>query len=469
MSHTNPSARLFLMPALAAGLLLPVGERRMAGADPLAGAITLRRGPHLLLDDFLIETSDQVTRRVNSPQRDLPGPVITAREDGNFQPYVTVIRDPQTGRFRVWYDVPEDAGRSHLATMASTDGIHWERPHLVLPDPAPIQFGASVLDEGPASPDPQRRYKFGWWMDGGLQVAGSPDGLAWKPLAPGVVLRHDHDINSLFRDPIRNRYLAMVSSYGTGPDWRGKRRFTMQSVSDDLVHWASPWPVITPEDGKDEGEMQFYCMAGLLARGDLLIGTLKVLRDDLPADAGGPAAGIGYTVLAWSRDGRTWTRDRTPYFDRNPERGSWDHAMAWMDCQLPVGDQVYCYYGGYARGHKVERFTERQIGLVHMRRDRYVARAAGATPGRIRTPLLNLEGERLALNLDARAGELRAQLLDDAGRPISGFAFADAPPISSDALAAPVRWKRPLRDLKGKPVRLELSLRNAALFALELQ
>ena len=24
--------------------------------------------------------------------------------------------------------------------------------------------------------------------------------------------------------------------------------------------------------------------------------------------------------------------------------------MAWADCQLAVGDEVYVYYGGYARG-----------------------------------------------------------------------------------------------------------------------
>lgn len=37
--------------------------------------------------------------------------------------------------------------------------------------------------------------------------------------------------------------------------------------------------------------------------------------------------------------------------------------MTWADCQLVVGDEMFIYYGGYARGHKVERFTERQIGL----------------------------------------------------------------------------------------------------------
>src|SRR5262249_53964285 len=190
----------------------------------------------------------------------------------------------------------------------------------------------------------------------------------WKPLKPGVILKHNHDINCIFRDPVRNRYVALVSSYTTGKKWKGQRRITLQSVSDDLIHWKNPWAIITPNDAKDPGETQFYCMGGVIARGRTLIGMLKVLRDDLPADPGGPKAGIGYTVLAWSHDGENWQRDRTPYLDRNPGKGTWDHAMTWADCQLPVGDEVYIYYGGYARGHKIERFTERQIGFVRIRR-----------------------------------------------------------------------------------------------------
>src|SRR5262249_31694315 len=113
--------------------------------------IRLGRGPHLFLDERLIETSANVARRVNRPTRALATPVMTAGEDGNFQPYVTVIRDGATGRFRAWYNTPVDASRSHLATMSSADGIQWERPHRVLEDPAPIQFGASVIDEGPGA------------------------------------------------------------------------------------------------------------------------------------------------------------------------------------------------------------------------------------------------------------------------------------------------------------------------------
>ena len=434
-------------------------------AAGLAQPIALGPGPHLFIDDTLIDSQEGLERRIVRPARQ-PWPVVTGGpQDRNFQPYVTVIRDARSGRFRIWYDVPENEQGSHLATMESEDGIRWIRPHRVLADPTPIQFGASIIDEGAESADPSNRFKLGYYHGRGLCVAASPDGLSWKPLAAKAVLEHDHDINSIFRDPIRKRYIAMVSTYGTGEKWSGRRRFTLTSTSEDLIHWRKPWAAIRPDE-KDEGETQFYCMAGIIARGDLLIGTLKVLRDDLPADAGGPARGIGTTALAWSRDGEHWERSREPFFDRNPEPGSWDHAMAWMDCQLLVGDETFIYYGGYARGHKVERFTERQIGLARMPRDRYVARAtAGDRPGRLRAPPLTLGARSMTVNARVE-GDLRARILDLEGKPLPGF--EDSDPIRGDSVAHAVRWKGDLAGLKDRPVRLEFSLRNGALFGFDL-
>jgi hypothetical protein len=241
----------------------------------------------------------------------------------------------------------------------------------------------------------------------------------------------------------------------------------MQSTSTDLIHWTEPRYIITPDE-KDEGETQFYCMGGVIARGDLLVGMVRVLRDDLPADPGGPVAGIGYTTLVWSRDGVHWERDRTPFLDRG-EPGTWDHAMSWIDCQLPVGEEVFLYYGGYARGHKVERFTERQIGLARMRRDRYVARESGDAAGVLRTRVVTLDAKMMTLNADARRGEIRVRITDPAGKPLAGYTFADCAPITGDSLAAPVKWRHPISRLRGRLVRIEFRLRQACLFALNLK
>ncbi|MBN1344567.1 MAG: hypothetical protein JXQ73_17890 [Phycisphaerae bacterium] len=437
--------------------------------------IHLRPGPHLFIDDYLIESSQNVERKVASPNRDLPGPVVTGKKgkgDDCFQPYLEVIRDAKTKRFRIWYGAAQNASQSHIAYMESDDGINWIRPHRILKDPSPIQFGVSVIDEGPGFPDKPKRFKFGYYAierPGGLRIAVSPDGLDWSPLVPRVVLPHDHDITNIYRDPIRDCYMAIGSTYITGPTWSGQRRVTLASHSQDLVQWARPWLIITPIDKVEPGETQFYAICGFLARGDLLIGMVKVLHDDFSADEGGPKAGVGWTSLAWTRDGEHWTRDPEVYFNRHPDKNQWDHAMAWIDCQLPVDDQVYLYYGGYKQGHKINRFEERQIGLLRIQRDRYVARHAGDTPGLLKTPPVILEGSEIALNLDAAQGEVRVQIESADGKPIEGLSFSDCQPIKTNTLEAPVRWQGKLDTIQGKPIRLVFSLRGASLYGISIR
>ncbi|HNR31377.1 MAG TPA: hypothetical protein PKI11_10855, partial [Candidatus Hydrogenedentes bacterium] len=353
----------------------PLTNAKACLYDPAAFAdqaapIPVGPGPHLFIDNFYIASADRLTREVQCPTRDatIPNPIVTGKNDGCFQPYMTILRRDD-GRFRMWYGRrTEDANtsRSLVGYTESEDGVHWDRPARTLDMPGPIQFGVSVIDRGAACENPAERYVFGWYMDGGLKIAVSPDGLAWSYLAPDPVVRHNHDITSIFHDPVRARFVATISVYRPGW-WSGNRRVTMQSSSRDLKIWGAAHYVLLPDPDRDEGETQFYAMDGYLARGGLIIGMAKILRDDLKADdpPDPPEAyGVGYTALAWTRDGESWTRDTAPFFAPDPAPGAWDHAHAWIDDQVIVGDKVHLYYGGYARGHKVNRFEERQIGLV---------------------------------------------------------------------------------------------------------
>jgi hypothetical protein len=142
--------------------------------------------------------------------------------------------------------------------------------------------------------------------------------------------------------------------------------------------------------------------------------------------------------------------------------------MSWVGGALPVGEEVYFYYGGYARGHKVAAGTERQVGLARMKRDRYVALAPEREEGVLRTRPFFAAGERLTLNARAPRGEVGVRLLDEAGRPLAALGEADATPVRGDALAAEVHWPRPLGALGGRPVRLEFRVRGGQLFGFEL-
>jgi hypothetical protein len=229
--------------------------------------------------------------------------------------------------------------------------------------------------------------------------------------------------------------------------------------------------VLKADAALDEGETQFYAMSGYLTRGSVRVAMVKVLRDDLRATGTQPGSfGRAHTSLAWSRDGRTWVRDRARFFEPDDSPQAWDHAHAWVDEQLLVGDEVYLYYGGYRQGHKMNRFEERQIGLVKMPLDRYVARrASGTAPGRLKTVPIRLDkaAAKLQLNADAARGRVRVQVRDaNSGEVLRGLSFADCRPVVANGVRQTVGWNGgDLADAAQLTVRLEFEICEADLFA----
>ncbi len=465
-------------------------------------AISLSPGPYLFVDDDLIESSEHVSRRVNQPQRHLAGPVVSSGEGYQAgQPFLTVIKDVESGRFRMWYNAwrrPEEEAETYygpgLAYLESEDGIHWDPPYQRL-DLA-LTASASVIDEGPNFGRVHERYKiiYSYTLKPGYResrdwfktrIAFSADGISWTPyegvdtLFPGhgSNLHHDNwgDILHSFYDPIRGRYVLFFRYYGPylWTNAEGERKYEIirrvgMTTSLDYKHWAEPRVIFAPDEG-DPGITQFYGgPASVLRRGDLLIGMLKILRDDITV-RGAPesAFGMGYTVLAWSRDGETWTRDRhtDPFFEPDPTVGAWDHAFAWIDSVVEVGDELYLYYGGYRWGHKYNPHQDRQIGLVTLPKDRFVAREAGVEPGYIVTPLAFLDGDGLSLNVDASQGWVEVRVLDEHGTTLAACDRL----AGVDALSHPLHCTPDLATLTGLPVHLEFRLQNAALYAFYLE
>jgi hypothetical protein len=496
----------------------PSSNRPDEPADA-GGPLALAKGPHLLLDDHLIARSTGVQRKVIPPERSLDGPIVTgAVEHQNWQPFLTVLHDPAAPpmqRFRMWYnvDVVDDLRDGQwfgkTGYLESADGIRFPGPYQrleSLTEDGRVRFGASVLDEGPHHLVPAQRYKMLYFDAGkrvGPRVAFSPDGFNWSLHGGGQPIlskTNSDDIWTAGFDPLRKRYFLIGKHFGPY-SWTNaqgeklhfsiRRYFT--SFSQDFKTWTDPQGMVYSPDESDLGVTQWYGAAGFQVRGDLIVGFLRVLRDDLTTE-GAPdeaiqanttgfagvganllgargGAGMGYTVLTWTRDGQTWHRDRhtDQFLAPDPRIGAWDHAMAWVGSSVAIGDELYLYYAGYRWGHKYRHSVDRQIGLVKMLRDRFVARQAEEQAGTLTTRTLTLGAHTLLLNTAAHGGEVRVQVTTATGEPIPGFRFDDCRPIAVDALAAPVRWQQPLTALRGRPVRLEFSLRHARLFAFELQ
>lgn len=451
--------------------------------------LELTPGPHLFLDDRLIEEL-HADRIVERPTR-LEHPVLDSATFGVTQPYVSVVRDERSGRFRIWYNRGPAIWHAE-----SDDGVDWRNPQVAWD--IPRGYGCSVVDDGPVAADPARRFKLASWQatreledtprdDAGIVVGFSPDGFAFQrgqpgpvlptwPDGPGKMTLHGAgDTVDVWYDTIARRYAMAVKVHALEQDGyapapkagRAIRRLIGMSTSEDFLHWDKPWRIHVPDD-HDAGLLEFYGMGGMHARGDLRIGLVRVLRDDLPCDEGGPVDGIGYTALATSRDGRAWQRMRAPFLDRNPTPGSWDHAMAWMSAVVPVGDELYFYYGGYARGHKIAPESERQIGLARLPRDRYVALAPreGDNTGAVLTRVMRLTSDTMTANLKTEeGGEVSVSVMTAKASILGGF---EEGTVRGDQLAAPLQWKRPLADLRGQPVRLLITLRKAHLYGLTL-
>ena len=467
-------------------------------------AIVLEKGRHLFVDDYLVAGSQNLAATLHHPRR-LDKPIVLGigSEHNNFQPFLTVLYDAAMGRFRMWYCTRKslkDVVR--FSYIESQDGIHWDAPYKELLEIYGFPFG--VTDSGLDHPDPARRYKLTYWersnpavhylKDGncGVGVAFSPDGLNWTkhgphPVSPdlwkysvlgdpqkkGDIKWREYAANCLMStwDPVRKLHVGYVKSWTWPPGEMGYissssdglgRRLTSMTTSPDFIHWSTPARCGLPW-ADDFPSLEFYgCRPK--PRGNQMLILTCILDETIKTRE--RSHGIGYTVLSTSADLVHWNRMKKPWLDRaagDPEAA--DHAMAWAADLITVGDEEYLYYGAYSRGHK--DFTDRTIKFARLRKDGFVSRDAGSEQGRLITPLVRLNGDKITVNANIR-GDLRLRILGRDSKPAMGFGNGEVSPLKGNSTSHVAKARGMLSELKGQPVRLEFSLRDAELYAFEL-
>ena len=310
-----------------------------------------------------------------------------------------------------------------------------------------------VLDEQP-------------YIDFGIDVAFSSDGLHWSRYPESPVLRCYSDTgHSVVYDAKLRRYVAFGRfAHACMADGRQfvVGRGLARVESDDFIHWSEPEMVLRA-DAHDIPELQIDTVPVDIYEG-LYIGRLQ--RD--VRHRGGLQLPM---QMAVSRDGRHWSRvaDRFDFLDVGAE-GEWDSMQVRPGSALiPFGDKVMTYYCSGIESYE-------GIGLVTWRRDGFVSLHADADGGELITsPLVTDPRWQLHVNCAAGEGEVVVALCDHQGLPLAedGQLTPGSPyeppslvshPIRADGTDITVQWRQP-RPFPERPSALRFRMRNADLFS----
>ncbi len=460
--------------------------RRLALAAALFLCSSAGAQTHLFVDDADIARKENVVRRAHACEK-LPEPVLEPEApwerdgiDERVYIYGTVLRDPGTGLFRMWYN------RLDLVLYAtSQDGLHWERPRLGLQEfngskenniVYPGLHSPSVVYNPEAEPD-YRYTLLGYTRKPvrGCYALHSPDGIHWTmyPENPVVV---GGDTCTLTRDPATGRYFvyAKRSEKHRGPE----RRLVYAASSPDMQHFGEPVLAMAP-DATDDAQVraqggqcaEFYNMA-VFPCGGLFLGFATLFHYVGAPERKGPAQsgddGPIDVRLAYSRDGLEWKRceDRSPVIPNGPHAYDRGCILGVSTAPVFVDDEVWLYYTAITTTHggflPEKRIT---IALAKWRRDGFVSLDAGGEPGVVETVPRNLANKRLTVNADAANGALTVAVLGADGAPVPGYGHGDCVPLESDSVRHTVRWKEheTLPDSNG--LRLQFRFKNARLYS----
>lgn len=419
----------------------------------------------LFVDDVIapVESMQGLRRTFHQPCKYVHNPILVPEKPWETASRallpMTVLRDADTGKFRVWYTVwGGHVGKpTYMCVADSEDGLHWTRPNLGL-----VEFQGSkdnnIIRKGryfrvlydPRDPDPARRYK-AIIRENGFHAGFSADGLRWDTTVR--VLKKAFDSSSVHWDPVGEKWIASCKM------WRNDKRVRGYAESQDFLHWTAP-AIVLQADEKDGPGDQLYSM--LISRYEsVFLGLLKVfdtITDQCDAE------------LAFSRDAKHWERpERTPLLPNAPSAGNWDYGnIDPASDPLRVGDELWFYYSGRSTIH-YQKPNDAAMGVAMLRADGFASVGGTRQVGALTTRPLVLKGKSLFVNADARGGTLRVEVISGtpSAPPRGRWGQKNCRSLTTDGIRQEIRWKDSpsLEELEEKPVRLRFYLDNARLFS----
>lgn len=490
----------------------------------------------LFIDDHAIERTFAIKKNMHKPSR--KGAVLKA-DQGIGQVRVASWSPPlwngEKDLWEWWYNGhygESDAYRNHYAT--SKDGINWDRPALgryewqgsnqnnIALDPDKMGLYHILRDE--KDPDPDRRYK-GLFNARDRYIGVSPDGFEWNMLDVKPI--PSADTSKLFYDPYNEQFVATVKQstsrgrsiwvttskdfvtftepklvmYSDDEDWENCRQRVREIVENPA--YFTP-PVVDDEDYMAE----VYLMPVMPYEG-MYIGFPNLVNffGAIPAPRTNYTR-INQPELAISRDLYTWERacNREVFLGIAPWDGVTYDTSQISICGAPIvrDDEIWIYYNGYRMpGYKdlfetynrnkelfrldVDPSVFQDIGamnLATLRLDGFVSLDAEEV-GRVITKPFMLNGEDLYVNVDAKWGDIRVELVHvdppgpsvppthpggpDTLRALPGYGRVEAVPVSGDHVRVKLKWEGSPNLNSDKPVRARFILNQARLYSFWLE
>lgn len=192
-----------------------------------------------------------------------------------------------------------------------------------------------------------------------------------------------------------------------------------------------------------------------------------------------PRYGTALTEVLFmaSRDGSLFKRWNEAFIRPGIERkGTWAYGNQYVGWQIV---ETKSALGADAPNelsfYSLEDFwtgTDCALRRYTLRIDGFVSVNAPMSGGELITKPLTFTGKKLILNFSSSAaGGIQIEIQDEKGKPLSGFALEDCPPIFGDTIERIVNWKdgRDLSSLEGKTVRLRFVLKDADIFSLRFK
>jgi hypothetical protein len=389
---------------------------RAAAGEP----VRIGHEHQLFLDDYLIEHTEHLPRRVQQARKHEGNPLFVKQHDWEPAGYVvpSVMYDEEEKIWKAWLD----GYGIGVFYFTSKDGITWERPLMRLfpefdkeptnrviltgseidvkdapPDKLDYMrsreagwkyFGhASGVIKDKRDPDPQRRYKMAYlWINRQFQRPGasragklvamgaafSPDGIHWTPVNEPVSYATVDLPFHINYDEQRQRWVLYGRAVGVvTPEKKAAHaadpnlpynmgRSVIRCESEDFIHWTpEKGDLVLSSDAKDSAMTEIYDMRRVPYEG-VNIGFVHLFHND-------PESVTLPVQLGISRDNKTWQRlsDRAPFLAMGG-LGDWDRGVISppVSDPIPVGDELRFYYTGRNQLHSTRWKIEDEPKLL---------------------------------------------------------------------------------------------------------